>query len=589
MRKQFRLTPGMRSRDAEEAALAFAKAGLPVVLLFGTTGETCDCGKPDCGAPGKHPISSLHPRGHKDATVDHNDIAKGFARFPNANYGVVPLGSLLIIDADGPEGETAVAALGLPVTMTVKTHRGHHYYFTVAGFAAEKLPKLGMVDYRHSANGYVVGPGSRHVRGTTYRLTGRGEEVASVDMTAFGKARKLRVDFSPKADKIAEGGRNNELTRIAGALRAFGASQRAISRALKAVNEADCSPPLPSSEVEKIAASVSRYPSARERMFSDIADVEVEKVEWLYAPYLPRGVLVMLDGRPGLGKSNFVAALAAALTTGRQLVWSESAPRGRLVILSAEDDAARILKPRLLANGANVSPGQIRFAQELFSLDEKGIELLRAEVASFQPDLVVIDPIIAFIGAGAELNKATDMTRFMTEIDKIAREFNCTILIIRHLRKSGDGDAMMQGIGSVAIAGRVRSMLVMGKHPDDPKVRAVAHAKSNYGPEGKTFTFTLSDGDVPAVQWLGIDETLDADHLVQPSTPNGPGRPPEQSEAVRMFLETYLAETERPSTEVFTQAKARALANVTVRRVAREMGVIMKRVGVKSFWRLPMK
>ena len=522
MRKQFRFTPGMRSRDAEEAALAFAKAGLPVVLLFGTTGETCDCGKPDCGAPGKHPISSLHPRGHKDATVDHNDIAKGFARFPNANYGVVPLGSLLIIDADGPEGETAVAALGLPVTMTVKTHRGHHYYFTVAGFAAEKLPKLGMVDYRHSANGYVVGPSSRHVRGTIYRLTGRGEEVASVDMTAFGKARKLRVDFSPKSDKIAEGGRNNELTRIAGALRAFGASQRAISRALKAVNDADCSPPLLPNEVEKIAASVSRYPSARERVFSDIADVEVEKVEWLYAPYLPRGVLVMLDGRPGLGKSNFVAALAAALTTGRQVVWSESAPRGRLVILSAEDDAARILKPRLLANGANVSPGHIRFAQELFSLDEKGIELLRAEVASFQPDLVVIDPIIAFIGAGAE-----------------------------------------------------------------PKVRAVAHAKSNYGPEGKTFTFTLGDGDVPAVQWLGIDETLDADRLVQPSTPNGPGRPPEQSEAVRMFLETYLAETERPSTEVFTQAKARALAIVTVRRVAREMGVIMKRVGVKSFWKLP--
>lgn len=588
MRKRFRITPEMRSRDPEKAALAFAEEGHPIVMLFGTTGNKCDCGDPECRAPGKHPIPSLHPRGHKDATTDSAAIIRGFKRLTNANYGIVPTGNLFILDADGPNGEASVAALNLSATPTVKTNRGRHFYCEGIGFSDEKLPKLDGVDFRYGGNGYVVGPGSRHVSGKHYRLLRDADEAAEITPAHFKARRTFTIDFSAAKPVIAEGGRNNVLTRIAGAMRAFGASRDAIRRALKVINEEDCSPPLPAREVEKIAESIGRYASTRERAFADIADVKVAKVRWLYAPYLPRGVLVMLDGRPGLGKSNFVSALTATLSTGRGVPWSDDRPRGKVLILSAEDDPARVLKPRLIANGANVEPGSIRFALELFTLDENGLALLRAEVMAFEPILVVIDPIVAFMSAGAELNKATDMTRFMAEVDKIAREYDCTILIVRHLRKSGDGDAMMQGIGSVALAGRVRSMLVMGKHPDDAEVKAVAHAKSNYGPEGPTFTFSLQQKDgVPVVRWLGIDETLDADRLVQPPSQSGPGRPPEASAEVRTFLESYLAGTERASTDVFGQAKSRAFAVVTVRRVARDMGVIMKRAGQKSLWSLP--
>jgi len=588
MRKRFRVTRDMRSRDPEKAALAFAKEGQPVLFLFGTTGNKCDCGDADCRGPGKHPIPSLHPHGLKDATTDEEFIVRGFERFPNANYGVVPTGNLFILDVDGPAGEASVATLNLAATATVKTNRGRHLYCEMVGFDDNKPPKLEGVDYRFNGNGYVVGPGSRHVKGTIYCFVGDAQRATEITPENFKAKRKLAVDFSAGKRAIAEGGRNNELTRIAGALRALGSSKAAIRQALLAINAKDCSPPLPAKEVEKIADSVGRYPSTREKAFSDIADVKVEKVRWLYSPYLPRGVVVMLDGRPGLGKSNFVSALAAALTTGRGVPWSDDAPVGKILILSAEDDPARILKPRLIANGANVEPGNIRFARELFSLDEQGIVLLRAEVADFEPDLVVIDPIIAFMGAGAELNKATDMTRFMSDVDSVAREFDCTILIVRHLRKSGDGDAMMQGIGSVALAGRVRSMLVMGKHPDDQAVRAVAHAKSNYGPEGPTFTFAVeAEKGVPVVRWLGIDETLDADRLVQPPKENGPGRPPIQSDEIAAFLRTYLEGTKRDSKEVFAQAKARAFAEVTVRRVARDIGVVTRREGVKSFWSLP--
>jgi hypothetical protein len=95
------------------------------------------------------------------------------------------------------------------------------------------------------------------------------------------------------------------------------------------------------------------------------------------------------------------------------------------------------------------------------------------------------------------------------QLDQLAREFDTTILVVRHLRKGDSNDALYRGLGSIAIAARVRSILLLGRHPDDPDVRAVAHVKSNYAPFGPTILFDLNGagaGRPPMIRWLGIDE-----------------------------------------------------------------------------------
>ena len=234
----------------------------------------------------------------------------------------------------------------------------------------------------------------------------------------------------------------------------------------------------------------------------------------------------MLEGDPGLGKSSWTTAVAAAISSGRHLPWSTEAPKGRVLIASAEDDPARVIKPRLIANGANLSPHQVRFAKELFSLDEKGLQLLSREVEVFRPLLVVIDPIVAYLAGGVDPHSAADMTRFFKGLAAIARDFDCTILVVRHLRKSRQGDALMQGHGSVSIIGSIRSALVMASHPHDREVKAVAHTKSNYGQFGRTMLFSIEvKNGAPVIEWLGFDEELSADDLVRPHTNQGPGRP----------------------------------------------------------------
>ena len=47
------------------------------------------------------------------------------------------------------------------------------------------------------------------------------------------------------------------------------------------------------------------------------ATIEPREIFWFWKPYLPRGMLSLLDGDPGCGKSYLTLALAAALSTGR--------------------------------------------------------------------------------------------------------------------------------------------------------------------------------------------------------------------------------------------------------------------------------
>lgn len=63
----------------------------------------------------------------------------------------------------------------------------------------------------------------------------------------------------PVADTVGEGERNAMLASLAGSMRRRGMGEPAILAALLAENATRCVPPLPESEVRRIAASIARY------------------------------------------------------------------------------------------------------------------------------------------------------------------------------------------------------------------------------------------------------------------------------------------------------------------------------------------
>src|SRR5262245_58174684 len=80
--------------------------------------------------------------------------------------------------------------------------------------------------------------------------------------------------------------------------------------------------------------------------------------DWLWQDYVPRGALTLLEGDPGLGKSLLALDLAARVSRGWQMPpaagpYEGAEPRG-VLLLSAEDDLKRTIRPRLDAAGADV-------------------------------------------------------------------------------------------------------------------------------------------------------------------------------------------------------------------------------------------
>src|SRR5205809_82697 len=92
---------------------------------------------------------------------------------------------------------------------------------------------------------------------------------------------------------------------------------------------------------------MSRLPSPAQ--VHSLHTLDRQPVQWLWPGWLARGVLTLLDGDPGLGKSTLAAELAARVSRG-----DEQQPAAGVLILSAEDDPARVIRPRLEAAGADL-------------------------------------------------------------------------------------------------------------------------------------------------------------------------------------------------------------------------------------------
>jgi len=84
-------------------------------------------------------------------------------------------------------------------------------------------------------------------------------------------------------------------------------------------------------------------------------------VSWLWTGRIARWKVIIVAGNPGLEKSQVTASVAAVVTTGGR--WpvdhSQCAP-GDVLFLSADDDAADTLRPRLEAAGAKPVDGELQ-------------------------------------------------------------------------------------------------------------------------------------------------------------------------------------------------------------------------------------
>lgn len=228
----------------------------------------------------------------------------------------------------------------------------------------------------------------------------------------------------------------------------------------------------------------------RKKTFESLDTFEPADAEFLWAPYIPLGKITLIEGDPGLGKSWVTMDIAACVSTGDPLPGQKRPRQGRVLLLSAEDDPNITLRPRLDASKGD--PSQVYYATEHFTFDEEGIRRLRTAVRTHRPLLVIIDPIVAYIGSNVDLHRANETRALFTELAAIAEKYSCAIVVVRHLRKASSDNVAHLGLGSIDIIAAVRSTILIAKDFEDPQTtRCFIHHKANISAKGTTLLYRI--------------------------------------------------------------------------------------------------
>jgi len=163
--------------------------------------------------------------------------------------------------------------------------------------------------------------------------------------------------------------------------------------------------------------------------------VKPTPIHWLWPGYLAANKVSCIVGDAGTGKTSVALTLAALLSTGRPMPLSDGEPfTGGTIFQSAEDGIADTLMPRLISAGADCS--NIAFI-EAPSLDiDADCGIIESHVKEMNARLLVLDPVQAFIGRNADLSRAADIRRLMTNLAVIAERNHCAIITVAHLNKN---------------------------------------------------------------------------------------------------------------------------------------------------------
>jgi putative DNA primase/helicase len=340
-----------------------------------------------------------------------------------------------------------------------------------------------------------------------------------------------------------------------------------------------------------------------------LSDIEAKPVCWLWRNRIARGKLTIIAGNPGLGKSQITASIASVVTNGgRWPAGNEECEPGDVIFLSAEDDPADTLRPRLEAAGADLKKvhivdgvdagcsGRGNRSNRTFSLqaDIQALGLKLAELGNVA--LVVIDPITAYLG-DIDSHKTADVRGLLAPLCELASIHNTAIIGVSHLNKTAGAQALMRVTGSVAFVAAARAAYLVTTDPLEKTRRLLLPIKNNLGPDATGLAFRIEGAIVSSAAgtletsracWESEPISMTADEAIQAESAS---RSMSAVETAKAWLQDALSNGPLAKTELDHLAKEEGIANRTLQRASTMLRIRKVKAGMTDGWRwsLPPK
>lgn len=333
----------------------------------------------------------------------------------------------------------------------------------------------------------------------------------------------------------------------------------------------------------------SEIPKSKDESQSiSLSTVETKPIKWLQPNRIPIGKITILAGDPDVGKTFLTLDIASRVSTGNKWPNGASNSAGNVLILSAEDDLADTIVPRLKASEANLD--RIKALQTVKKETENGpmdmipsliadFSTIEEEIKAHQPKLLIIDPINAYL-PGIDTHRDSELrSKVFAPLKKMAEEYDVAVVCVMHLNKSNGKAAKHRVSGSIAYVAASRATWLITNDKDEHARKLMIPVKFNIGPkpDGMAYKIIENQQSQPVIAWETDPIEIDADEALAPDGSTAP----ERNEAQEFLIE-ILKDGPVLSKEVIKEANELNITERTLKRAKNKLGISSERIGKKG-------
>lgn len=306
------------------------------------------------------------------------------------------------------------------------------------------------------------------------------------------------------------------------------------------------------------------------------SEVKATNVRWLWYPFIAIGKITLLQGDPGDGKSTMMMNLIAELSTGGASPNGQAFGRPQRVIYQcSEDGVSDTIKPRLEKCGADCQ--NIAFINEEvhsgLTLDD---ERIREAIQNFQPRLVVIDPIQAYLGSDSDLQIAGRARKLMHRLSLWAATYDCAVVLIGHLNKKENSKGLYRSLGSIDVVAAARSVLQVERDTEDTDIRIVTQIKNSLGPSNGVIRFEIRPQT--GFSWISVDTVLMAEKRAEPPVFET------KMDKAAYLIKDALSHGDVSSNAMYEKLAAEGISHRTAEDTRKSMGIRCYRKMKQWYW-----
>jgi putative DNA primase/helicase len=218
-------------------------------------------------------------------------------------------------------------------------------------------------------------------------------------------------------------------------------------------------------------------------------EIEPLPVLWLWDGVVARSELTLLVGPPFIGKSQTAMSIAATTSSGGCWPATDRQARPRdVLMMSAEDADNKVLVPRLIAAGADLTRCHIL---------DRADDMLQA-VQWFEESLDGLsqqgkhsDPATAFFKQGEDPNNIAHVRRVLRPLVELAWRRHVTMLVIHHTTKAMEGGALAAVSGSIGWSAAARVVNLVLPDPEREGRGLLGIVGSNLGAKHAGYAYQI--------------------------------------------------------------------------------------------------